>query len=79
MAELKRKKGENFETFLRRFNRALKNSGRLFKARKSIYNSKKKTKRQNKLFALHGMKVHKEMDYLRKTGKIKEDGNHRKR
>jgi len=33
VAEFKRKKGESFEGFLRRFNKGLKQSGRLYVAR----------------------------------------------
>ncbi len=77
MVEFKRKKGESFENFLRRFNKKLKQSGRLYEARRKRYQEPKKTKRQVKQSALVGQKMRKEKEYLRKIGKLKEDRNQR--
>jgi ribosomal protein S21 len=52
MTEFKRKKGESFESFLRRFNRGLKNSRTLTVARAKTTNKPQKTKRQQKQKAL---------------------------
>jgi ribosomal protein S21 len=73
MTEFKRKKGESFESFLRRFNRGLKNSQSLKIARSKRAYKPKKTKRQQKLYALHGLALRNKNDYLRKTGKMKEE------
>lgn len=73
MADLKRKQGESFESFLRKFKKALKNGKRLEKAREKQHIVFKKTKRQQKKHALTSMKLKKEKDFLRKTGKLPEE------
>ncbi len=73
MTEFKRKKGESFESFLRRFNRGLKNSHTLTIARAKTTNKPKKTKRQQKQKALFSMDLRNRNSYLRKTGKMKNE------
>ena len=73
MTEFKRKKGESFESFLRRFNRGLKNSRTLNIARSKTVNKPKKTKRQIKNKALFGLELSNRNSYLRKIGKMKEE------
>ena len=73
MTEFQRNKGENFESFLRRFNKALKQDGRLYAVRKKQYLTPKKNKSQQKKSALFGMKTRSNKEYLRKTGKLPED------
>ena len=79
MAEFKRKKGESFEGFLRRFNKGLKQSGRLYVAREKQYLEPRKNKRQQKEYALTSLRLRKEKEYLRKTGKLVEDNFKRRR
>ena len=79
MAEFIRKKGESFEGFLRRFNKGLKQSGRLMTARQKQYREEKKNKRQQKEYALSSLKLRKEKEYLRKTGKLAEDNKFKSR
>ncbi|MCU0680418.1 MAG: 30S ribosomal protein S21 [Planctomycetes bacterium] len=74
MADFKRKPGESFESFLRKFKKGLKNSKRLETAREKQFHAKKETKRIRKLKALTGLKLRKEREYLRKTGKLPEEG-----
>ena len=71
--ELKRKKGESFESFLRRFNRSLIKSQRLSEARVRQYFTPKRNKRQQKEHALIGRKLREEKEYLKRIGKLKED------
>ena len=78
MAEFKRKKGESFEGFLRRFNKGLKQSGRLYLARQKKYLEQKKNKRQQKEYALTSLRLRKEKEYLRKIGKLPEDNRKRR-
>jgi ribosomal protein S21 len=73
MTEFKRKKGESFESFLRRFNRGLKNSHTLTIARSKKVNKPKKNKRQLKQKALFSLELRNKNDYLRKIGKMKEE------
>lgn len=72
MADLKRKKGESFEAFLRRFKNSLKNNKRLESFKKKRSFSKLKTKIQLKKSALAKIDLGKKFEYLRKTGKLKE-------
>ena len=72
MTEFKRKKGESFESFLRRFNRGLKNSKTLNVARSKRAYANPKTKRERKQYALKSLELRKEKEYLRKIGKLEE-------
>ncbi|MGE5425697.1 MAG: hypothetical protein ACM3PZ_01335 [Bacillota bacterium] len=72
MADFKRKPGESFESFLRKFKKGLKNSKRLEKARSKQHLEPKKTKRQQKKYALTSMAMQKQKELLRKTGKLEE-------
>lgn len=73
MVQFKRKKGESFESFLRRFNKRLQQSGKLMEARQNRYNKKDKNASQTKKSALISLKLKKTKEYERKIGKVKED------
>jgi ribosomal protein S21 len=73
MVQFKRKKGESFESFLRRFNKRLQQSGKLMEARKNRYNKKDKNASQAKKSALISLKLSKTKEYERKIGKVKEE------
>lgn len=75
MADFKRKPGESFEGFLRKFKKGLRNSKRLEKARSKQHLEPKKSKRQQKIYALNSIEMKKEKEYLRKTGKLEETQN----
>jgi len=75
MADFNRKPGESFESFLRKFKKALKNSKRLEKARSTQHLAPKKTKRQQKIYALNSMEMRHKKEILRKTGKLEETQN----
>jgi len=72
VAEFKRKRGESFESFLRKFNKALQQSKRLYTARQVQYLMPKKNKRKQKEYALNSLKMRSEKEYLRKIGKLPE-------
>jgi ribosomal protein S21 len=72
MADFKRKPGESFEGFLRKFKKGLRNSKRLEKARSKQYLEQKTTKRLLKKRALSGLALRKKNELLRKTGKLPE-------
>ena len=59
MADYKRRPGESFESFLRKFKRAVKNGKRLEKAREKQHLVPEKTKRQQKKQALTGLRLKK--------------------
>ncbi len=73
MADFKRKPGESFEGFLRKFKKALKGSKRLEVARSKKQVSPKINKNKQKKQALAGLKIRKEKEYLRKIGKLPEN------
>ncbi|HBA36566.1 TPA: hypothetical protein DCZ15_01675 [Candidatus Falkowbacteria bacterium] len=72
MADFKRKPGESFESFLRKFKKGLKNGKRLEKARAQQHLKPKKTKQAQKKYALTSLELSKKNEYLRKTGKLPE-------
>ena len=72
MADFKRKPGESFEGFLRKFKRGLKNSKRLEKARSKQHTEPKKNKQAQKKKALIGLELKKKNEYLRRIGKLPE-------
>jgi len=73
VVEFKRKKGESFEGFLRRFNKTLIRSQKLTLVRSKKYLVSKKNKAAQKKKALIGKKIREKFDYLRKIGKIKNE------
>lgn len=73
MADMKRKPGESFEGFLRKFKKALKNSKRLEVARNKQHVEKKVTRNKQRQQALTGLKIRSEKEYLRKIGKLPEN------
>ncbi len=77
MADFKRKPGESFESFLRKFKRGLKNSKRLEKARSKQHRETKVTKQLQKKQALIGLKLHDKNEFLRRIGKLPENNRHR--
>jgi hypothetical protein len=73
MTEFKRKKGESFESFLRRFNKGLRNSKTLNIARGKRSLTPKKSRREQKEYALKSIELRKKKSYLRKIGKLPEE------
>ena len=73
MVEFRRRRGEGFEVFLRKFKRALFRSQKLTQVRKKNYLRPKKNKSQQKEYALISQKLRAEKEYLTKTGKLKEE------
>ncbi len=73
MADFKRKTGENFESFLRRFKKGLRNSKRLEKAREKQHHKGKKSKREQKKYALTSLEIQRKNEYLRKIGKLPDE------
>ncbi len=75
MPEIKRKQGETFEAFFRRFTRAIQQSGKIIQARKVKYLEKTPSRNEEKKSALIKDKKRKEREYLKKIGKIDETEN----
>lgn len=73
MVEVKKKKVESFESLVRRFHKKLQQSGLLLQSRKIRYYERPKSRTQAKKEALRKIELRKEREYLRKTGKLKEE------
>jgi len=77
VVESRRKKGESFEVFLRKFNKRLQQSGKLQEVRQRKFLSPKPNKSAQKQRALVGRKLRAEKEYLRKIGKLTEEPRRR--
>ena len=73
MVEFRRKQGESFENFLRRFNKSLQQSRKLYEIRQRQFLMPKKNKNKQKEYALISMKLRAKREWLRKTGKLKDE------
>ncbi|OGY47331.1 MAG: 30S ribosomal protein S21 [Candidatus Buchananbacteria bacterium RIFCSPHIGHO2_01_FULL_47_11b] len=73
MTEIKRKKGETFESLLRRFSKKLQQSGKLIQTRKNRYYEKPKNRTKRKEDALRRKDIGEKREYLKKTGQLKEE------
>lgn len=75
MVEIKRKKGETFESFLRRFNKRMQQSGKIILARKQQFFEREKSRNLKKQAALMRNELKAKKEYLKKIGKLKEENN----
>ncbi|MFH1173073.1 MAG: 30S ribosomal protein S21 [bacterium] len=73
MSEVKRKKNETFESLLRRFNKRIQQSGKLYQARNSRFKQPEKSRGEQKKSALAREKFRKEKEYQRKVGLLKDE------
>lgn len=73
MVEVKRKKGESFESLLRRFSRRLQQSGKALEVRKFRFHTHKPNKTKQKTSALRRMQLREKREYLLRTGQLTED------
>lgn len=70
MVEVKKRKNESSEAFIKRFKRRVKGSGVLHRARRRKTFIKKRNKRQMRLDAMRREEIEKERSLLRKLGKL---------
>jgi len=78
MAEIKRKRGETFESLLRRFTRKVQQSGRLIQAKKIRFHAREKSQTKKRADALRRLEIQEEREYLKKIGKLKEEPERRR-
>ena len=69
--EIKKKEREPSHNLVRRFNKRLKRSGILIRARKKVYRQRRKSKQLKKRAALRREEKKKEYEKLEKLGLIK--------
>lgn len=79
VVDVKKKKGERFDTLLRRFNKRVIASGKLFQARKIRFRDRPESARKQKDRALRKMTVTEKREWLKKTGQLVEDPRRRGR
>lgn len=81
MSEIKRKKGESFESFIRRVKRQWQQSGKLLQVRKVQFYIPHKSKNVQRKHAVKRAHTLSKTTYLRKVGKLPEEeerGTYRK-
>lgn len=73
MVEVKRKRGESFESMMRRFSRRLQLSGKIRHAKKIRFYGGLKSKAELKKSALRRIELQREYEKLKKLGKLPEE------
>ena len=79
MSEVKRKKGESFESLLRRFSRKVQESGRIFQARKIRFKKDSQSKTAVREAALRREYLKAKREFLIKSGQATEEDFRKKR
>jgi ribosomal protein S21 len=79
VAEVKRKKGETFESLIRRFSKKVQQSGRLLQVRKIRYKTKDKNKTSVRSAAARREEITAKREYLKKIGKLVDEPTNRGR
>jgi ribosomal protein S21 len=79
VAEVKRKKGETFESLVRRFSKKVQQSGRLLQVRKIRFKSKQKNKTAVRSAAARREEITAKREYLKKIGKLVEEPRYQNR
>jgi len=73
MAEVKRKKGETFDSLLRRFQRRIQQGGITLEVRKKRFHQKQKNKNYVHRSALRRETKREQYEYMQKTGQLKDE------
>lgn len=70
MSEVKRKKGESFESFMRRVKRQWQQSGKILQVKKIQFFTPEKSKNVQRKSAIARARKTAKLNYLRKVGKL---------
>lgn len=73
VVDVKKKKGERFDSLLRRFNKRVLESGKIFQARKIRFHERTQNKRRQKERALRKLETVEKREWLKKTGQLPEE------
>ena len=73
MAEVKRKKGETFDSLLRRFQRRVQQGGVILEVRKNRFRNSAENRNKKRRSALRRVAKKSQYEYLYKTGQLKDD------
>ena len=77
MVEVKRKKGESFEAFLRRFKKRVIESRVIMRAQEKRFRQREFSKNKVKTMTLRRLSITGQKEYLRKIGKLKDEDGYR--
>ena len=72
-SEIKRKKNESFEAFIRRVKKRWQQSGKVLQVKKIQFHERDKSRTMRRKSALHRLKVASKMEYLKKIGRLPEE------
>ena len=73
MSEIKRKKNESFEAFMRRVKKRWQQSGKVLQVKKIQFHERDKRRTMRRKSALHRLRVASKMEYLKKIGRLPEE------
>jgi ribosomal protein S21 len=73
VSEIKRRKNESFEAYMRRVKKRWQQSGKILQVKKIRYHEREKSRNMRRKSALHSLKVAGKMEYLKKIGRLPED------
>jgi ribosomal protein S21 len=73
MSEIKRKKNESFETFMRRVKKRWQQSGKMLQVKKIQFFERPQNKNMRKKSALHRLAVSQKIEYMKKVGLMPEE------
>jgi ribosomal protein S21 len=73
MVEIKRKKSESFESFMRRFKKRIMESGQLIQFKKIRFKRKEENKSARKKSAVFRLKAADNREYLKRIGRLPEE------
>lgn len=79
MSEIKRRKNESFESYIRRVKKRWQQSGKILQVKKIRYHNREKSKGMRRKSTLHKLGVTSKITYLKKIGKMPEEGKYKKR
>lgn len=69
MIDVKRRKGESFESLMRRFRKQMQMSGTVLQVKKTQFRRKRKSDNLVRASTLLGLKRKSKIEFLQKTGK----------
>ncbi len=73
MSEIKRRKNETFETFMRRVKKRWQHSGKILHIKKIRFFTGEKSKNMRRKSALHRLAKAEKIGYLKKIGRLPEE------
>jgi ribosomal protein S21 len=77
VSEIKRKKNESFEAYMRRVKKRWQQSGKILQVKKIKFFESQPNRNLRRKSALHRLAVSEKMTYLKKIGRLKETENNR--